>query len=678
MTQLRVLSHAAVISFATLSSLAAQQQATTPAAVARVEVTPARPELAVGDSLQLSARALDAAGKPAPEATIVFKPEGLAAAQVDSTGMVRAGGIGDIAIVVTALVPGGKPIIRQIVVKMVPGPAKQIEIGAHPARLVPGQRLPLPVKVLSAEGDARSDAVRWSSSAPAVARVGRDGLLEARGPGRATLRASAGPVRATTAVEVTAAAPATLTIEPAEAKTRQGDVVRFRAVAKDRAGKHIAGVTPSWSFSPGQGEIDEDGGFVAYETGSYTVTATLAGRSAAAPVTVTRREIRRPATIVGSIVRKAFPTSEVWVHPNGKVAYLGTHLGGDRLYTIDVTDPANPRIVDSVQANTRVINDIMTDKDGKVLVFTREGAADRKNGIVIATLDDPLHPKVVSEFTEGVTAGVHSAFVYTQPHHGTDIYLTNDGTGALHIIDINDPAHPKEVGRWKTPRADAGRFLHDVDVQDGLLYASYWHDGLVILDIGKGIRGGSPSNPQLVAQYKYDLDSLYRQVAETGSRGFIRGTHTAWRHGPYVFVGDEVFGLEAGEALFQGKPTRAYGRLHVIDVSDIAQPKEVAWYEPEYGGVHNVWVAGDTLYMGAYNAGFRAFDISGELRGDLRAQGREIANVEPADANGFIPNSPMTWGVVVKNGLAYVNDFNTGLFIVRLEPRQEEPRPLVP
>ena len=114
----------------------------------------------------------------------------------------------------------------------------------------------------------------------------------------------------------------------------------------------------------------------------------------------------------------------------------------------------------------------MTDEAGKVMVFTREGAADRKNGIVIATLDDPLHPKVVAEFTEGVTAGVHSAFIYTQPKYGTHVYLTNDGTGALDIVDINDPAHPKLAATWKTPRADAGRYLHDVDVQDGLLYAS--------------------------------------------------------------------------------------------------------------------------------------------------------------------------------------------------------------
>ena len=376
--------------------------------------------------------------------------------------------------------------------------------------------------------------------------------------------------------------------------------------------------------------------------------------------------------------RKAFPTSEVWVHPNGKVAYLGTHLGGDRFYTIDISDPAHPVIVDSVQANTRVINDIMTDKAGKVLVFTREGAADRKNGLVICTLDDPLHPKVVSEFTDGVTSGVHSSFVYTQPKYGTHVYLTNDGTGALHILDINDPAHPKEVGRWKTPRPDAGRVLHDVDVQDGLLYASWWDDGLVILDIGNGIKGGSPVQPAV----RVPVQVRPRQALPSGERDERPGVHPRDPHG----VAPRAVRLRGRRGLrtamparrcSRAAPRRAYGRLHVVDVSDLEHPKEVAWYEPEYGGVHNVWVAGDTLYMGAYNAGFRAFDISGELRGDLRAQNREIAHVNPVDKDGFIPFAAMTWGVVVKDGLAYVNDFNNGLFVVRLEPRRDD-RPLVP
>jgi hypothetical protein len=266
---------------------------------------------------------------------------------------------------------------------------------------------------------------------------------------------------------------------------------------------------------------------------------------------------------------------------------------------------------------------------------------------------------------------VHSAFIYRDQRHGTHVYLTNNGTGALHVLNLDDPANPREVARWRTPRPDAGRSLHDVDVQNGLAYLSYWNDGLVILDVGNGIRGGTPSNPQLVSQYKYDLNDLYRQVEAVGGPGFIRGTHTAWRHRDYVFIADEVFASTPPRGARDASADRAWGRMQVIDVSDIANPRSVAWYEPEYGGVHNVWVDGETLYMGAYNGGFRAFDVSGELRGDLRAQEREIAHVHTGDMQGKEQNAAMTWGVVVRDGLAYVNDNNNGLWIIRIETAPE-------
>ena len=142
-----------------------------------------------------------------------------------------------------------------------------------------------------------------------------------------------------------------------------------------------------------------------------------------------------------------------------------------------------------------------------------------------------------------------------------------------------------------------------------------------------------------------------------------------------MFVADEVFPASGVRGAKDAAAGRAYGRLQVIDISDMAKPKVVAWYEPEYGGVHNIWVAGDTLYMGAYNAGFRAFDISGELKGDLRAQGREMVHVNTADMDGFAKNTAMTWGVVVRDGLAYVNDMYNGLWIVRMEPRRRELTP---
>ena len=660
-----------------LSPLVLVVVATTAAAQApgpRLVISPSVRSVTAGDSLQLRGQLLDAAGQPVPGARVMFVGAGgHFEGSVDSTGLVRSGAVGTIPVTAVALVSGAKPVVERFEVAMVPAPAARIEVSPRPMRLLVGQRVRVGAEVFSAAGDHRGDAVQWASSTPAVVRASGDGNLVAAAPGRATISATVGSAATRWPIEVVAAAGATIEVVPAAASVRTGDVVRFRAVVRDAAGREVTGLAPSWLFTPGKGLIDAEGAFVAYEPGSYQVTASFGGRSADATVTAVDRDVRRPAKVVGKVLRNAFATSEVWLHPNGKVAYLGTIMGGDRVYAIDISNPSSPAIVDSIIVNARSINDMMTTADGNYMVITREGAADRKNGIVIADTHDPLHPKALSEFTDGVTSGVHSAFVHTQPKYGTHIYLTNDGTGAMHVIDINDPAHPKQVATWKTPRADAGRMLHDIDVQNGLLYGSWWNDGVVILDVGNGIKGGTPSSPKFVSQYKYDLDKLYRDVEKEGGKGFIRGTHTAWRHKDYLVIADEVFSNDAAQTLFSGGQSRAHGRLQVLDVKDIEHPKPVAWYEPEYGGVHNVWMLGDTLYLGAYNAGFRAFDLSGEVRGDLKAQGREIGEFMPMSPEGKLPYAPMTWGVVVnpKDGLAYVNDFNSGLWIVRVEPKAQ-------
>jgi hypothetical protein len=533
--------------------------------------------------------------------------------------------------------------------------------------------------VFSRDGDRRSDPVRWESSNPSVVRVTERGIVTAASAGQAQLVAwvegtdGGARVEARHTVEVLATPVARVEITPGEQNARQGDVIPFTAQALDAQGRVITGLEPTWSFSPGQGLIQEDGRFVGYDPGAYTVTASFGAVSASAAVDLVARDVRRPVEVVGRLPRTLFTTEEVWIHPNGVNAYLGTGSGGDRFYALDISDPSNPIVTDSVVANTRRVNDLMTTPDGRYMVFTREGAADRRNGLVVAQLYDPAHPVPIAEFTDGVTAGVHSSFIYAQEGWGTHVYLTNNGTGALHILDLNDPYNPREVAQWRTPRPDAGRTLHDVDVQDGLAYLSYWNDGLVILDIGNGIRGGSPSNPQFVSQFKVDLNEEYRDVEARHGPGFIRGTHTAWRHGKYVFIADEVFPADDVLGASDASASRAFGNLHVLDVSDLENPKRVAWWKPDYGGVHNLWVAGDTLYMGAYNAGFRAFDISGELLGDLRAQEREMVHVHTGDMNGYVPNDPMTWGVVVRDGLAYVNDMHNGLWVIRILPKSQRP-----
>jgi hypothetical protein len=109
----------------------------------------------------------------------------------------------------------------------------------------------------------------------------------------------------------------------------------------------------------------------------------------------------------------------------------------------------------------------------------------------------------------------------------------------------------------------------------------------------------------------------------------------------------------------------------VIDVSDIEHPKSVAYYEPKDGGSHNVWVAGDTLYLGDYQGGLRVLDISGDLRGDLLRQGREIAHVVTGDKAGNLPNAANAWGAIYRDGYIYVPDINSGLWIVRVDSKSE-------
>jgi len=668
----------AVLLLATLQQGAPQQAAPAalaPSPIARLEVSPGTSlQMPAGDSLQLSVKALDAEGQPVPDASIrFFGAGGRFEGTVDSTGMIRSGSTGTLAVSVVARVTGTKPVVERVEVQMVPGPAASVTVTPMVTKLVAGQRLRLTATSYSKAGDARGDKIAWKSSAPAVVTVTEDGVVHAVAPGRATVTAGAGAATASVPVQVIPNTIARVEVSPSRTEARTGDVVEFTARVKDARGKEITGLVPAWTFAPGGGEITPEGRFVGYVAGDYFVTVNFGVATAEAAVTLRPRDVRRPAEVVGRLPRTRFTTEEVWVMPDGKHAFLGSGSGGDVLYAIDISDPAAPTVTDSLVLNTRRVNDVMSTPDGKYIVFTREGAADRKNGIVIASTEDPAHPKVIAEFTEGVTSGVHSAFIYKQDKYGTNVFLTNDGTGALHIVNIDDPYHPKEIGQWRTDRPDAGRTLHDVDVQEGLAYLSYWNDGLVVLDVGNGMKGGTPSNPVLVTQYKYDLNALYADVEAVGGPGFIRGTHTAWRHKNYVFIADEVFPASGVKGAKDAAAFRAYGRLQVLDVTDLAAPKSVAWYEPEFGGVHNIWVAGDTLYMGAYNGGFRAFDISGALLGDLRAQGREMVHVNTADMDGQTKNMAMTWGVVVKDGLAYVNDMLNGLWVIRMEPKKGVP-----
>lgn len=634
-----------------------------PSAIETVEVKSPATEAEVGKPLKFAAVAKDKSGKALTDkpSNWFAAPFDLAHAQEDGTVTFFQPG----EVMVGAIV-GGKFGFTKIMVKTTP--VARIDIDAPKHSLVVGGRTKLSGIARSSNGDPRKDAViEWNSDKPSIARVDAAGLVTALAPGSALITGMSGAAKSTVSVTVAASPVTAISIDPGSTKARTGDVVRLNAKATGASGG-FDNYAVSWSVEGSGAQVFPDGGFVAEQPGTYVVTATHGNLQASSSIVVAPRNAERELDVIGHVLTKdivegegiVVQAAEQWIF--GNYAYVSTIH--DKVLVYDITNPATPKLTDMVKVDARTINDVSTTPDGKIGVITREGASNRKNGIVFLDTSDMAHPKIISEYTLTVTGGVHSAFI-----DGHYVYLTDDATGSMRVIDFKDVKNPKEVARWqvendvvakfttKEGEEIAGRYLHDLQVKDGLAYLAYWRDGMIILDVGNGMKGGSPEKPVLVSQLRFNHHELY-------GNGWLAGTHSVFRYKNYVFVGDEVF-----PPIFdiQGKsriPVR--GIVHVVDVSDIANPRKVAEYSVPEAGAHNMWVDNDVLYMGYYNGGGRVLDVSGELRGELYRQGREIAHLWGGAADGFRANLPFTWGAQPHNGMVFFNDINSGLWIVKL------------
>lgn len=559
--------------------------------------------------------------------------------------------------------PGGEPdrIVARARVIVEPLPVVRLEVEPPEGPVYAGTRVRLEAAAHS-EARRRDDAeIAWASSDPPVARVNPHGLLQAGEPGTATVTATSEGVEASAEVRVEPNPVRDVELTAPETTLEVGRPIRLEAVARDGSGAAVEDAPVEWTVEGPHGGmsegayLDDEGRFVAEDPGLFFVTATVGARSATVELEAEPGFGRRAMEAVGHGGVPDRTTSDLWVFrgvDGGDYAYTGTHAegaGGNVMYAWDVSDPADPVITDSVVVDARVVNDVKINETRNLAVITREGASDRRNGIVILDIRVPAHPQVISSFTENLTSGVHN--VWIEGHH---VYAVHNGTRALHVIDISDPEAPRQVGRWQLEKEN--RYLHDVTVQDGLAYLSYWDDGLVILDVGRGVAGGTATEPEMVSQFTYR--------GRFGSETY-GNTHHAVPYGDYVFVGDEIFGCEA---CVNGPR----GYVHVIDVSDLRDPKEVAWYRVPEAGTHNLWVEDDRLYVAYYQGGVRVVDVSGELRGDLYRQGREIgwfmteplATPEVSPEEVFRPHATMAWGPQPYDGHIYVSDMHSGLWVL--------------
>jgi hypothetical protein len=337
-------------------------------------------------------------------------------------------------------------------------------------------------------------------------------------------------------------------------------------------------------------------------------------------------------------------SSDLWVH--GSYAYTGTWGAvarngtvGDvvNIWSLDVAGA--PTLVDSVKiAGVATVSDLEVSDDGAVLVVSTERGANA--GLYVYELADPRRPGLRG--TSMVASGLHTATI-ADIGGGRYVFAARmPSPPALMIYDITDPGKVTLVASVPIP-PDYG--IHDTFVRDGLAFVFAWNTGVIIYDVGNGIKGGSPANPQEVSRLV---------TAANGVPGGPAVHNGWWFHNPvtgehrYLFIGQEGPGTVG---------SRSIGDIHVVDVSDLEHPVEVAFYRLPGAGTHNFWMdeQRQILYAAYYNAGVVALDVSGQLSGDLTD--RLIDQIQP----GGVANT-YTWGVQLAGGSLYAVDMLSGLW----------------
>ena len=519
-----------------------------------------------------------------------------------------------------------------------------------------GSYVPLTYKSVTANGNERNDLIaNINSSNKDVVSVDSNGLVKALKKGDATLTVEVDGVKASKKIKVKDSPVISLNISASSNSVRTGDVVTLSSKMLGKKGKEINNLNPTYSFygvsfdgsSSASGLIKENK-FVADVSGLYTINVHFGNITSSTKIKVTDRDIKRDIVQLGTGDVFDKHTSDAWFFEgvDGKdYGVSGTFFDG-QAYFWDVSDPTNITKVDSIKVDARIVNDVKVSKDSKICIITKEGASNRKNGFVILDISNPSDVKVLSEYTDGLTGGVHNVFI--DDNH---VYALNafGNPAKFEVVNIEDPKNPKGVGKFEL---ELGSAIHDIWIEDGIAYTSNWKDGLYIIDVGNGIAGGSPSNPVAVANYKY----------KTGANHAAFPFKSKSTEKFYVVLGDEIF--PDGVDFFAANETTGF--LHFVDFTDLKNPKEVARYElPGYGS-HNFWIEDDVVYAGMYNGGVRVIDVSGELLGDLYKQGREIAAFKTGSPNGFIPNNTMTWGSQYFKGHIFYSDFNAGIGALKL------------
>src|SRR5665213_412384 len=282
-----------------------------------------------------------------------------------------------------------------------------------------------------------------------------------------------------------------------------------------------------------------------------------------------------------------------------------------------------------------------------------------RGGLGIYDISNPRAPQHVRNW-ECDGNGVHrftfdGRYAYISPE--IEGYVGN----IVMILDLKDPSRPQEVGRWWMPgqwkaggevaswKGRAHRCHHPIRRGDRL-YTSYWHGGVVILDIS------DMSKPTLVSSIDWSPPFPWPTHSAVPLEMTLAGRR-------YMLVADEdVMPLDKEMA------PEMSAFIWMVDITDEKHPVPVGSYQvpgvegkrnPEMTGCHQPIekIDGTEVPVAWFANGLRVLDLS-------NPHGmKEVASYvpDPADSDKRVCSNDV---YLDKRGLIYLIDRWRGLSIV--------------
>jgi hypothetical protein len=349
---------------------------------------------------------------------------------------------------------------------------------------------------------------------------------------------------------------------------------------------------------------------------------------------------------------------------------------------LDVTDPTAPELVRHISGPENTWTIQIQVAEGKMITALERIApgwggiegAPFSEGFLIWDVSDPTNARLLGQFRTGST-GTHRNF-----YDGGNLVHAAAGAPGFNgkiyrIVDIADPSHPREAGRFFLPeQADGAAKTRlkfschgPAHVEGNRAYLSYGDGGGIIVDISELAR------PQMIGQI------AFRGL--TSSQGIHTFLPLPRRN--LALINDEAIRENGDEDL---------NMAGIADISNESQPRLISFFPlpqpPAESGLKNFYQKGgrfgphnqhhanhqacledrdDIAYLTYFNAGLRVYDIR-----DARMP-KEIAYFIPPDPQARIGAKPsqlvaQTEDVLVdRRGCIYISDKNLGICILRVK-----------